>query len=98
VNTRPHARPDLSHDPGQGIVGKGFSDGDAIATFFSRELMDALLFDVITPSNPFPVLFVQHCHPFLPCCEWMWMRTWWLLLCQYYQTIQQCTNSITFLG
>jgi len=79
------------------IVGKSFSDGNAIASFFPCDLMDALFFDVITPSNAFSVLFV-HRHPFLPCCEWMWRRACWLLLRHYYQTIQQYSNSITFLG
>src|SRR5882724_8731173 len=37
------------------IVGKSFSDGATVAFFFSRKLMDALLFDVISPSNPFPI-------------------------------------------
>lgn len=49
-----------------GFVGEGFANGCAMTSFFACNPVNALLFDVVTSANPFPFLFVQVHHPFLP--------------------------------
>lgn len=48
---------------GLGGVGQGFADGNAVAAFFSCDLVNALLFDIVAPSNSLPVLFIHFSPP-----------------------------------
>lgn len=50
------------------LIAEGFSDGTAVSPFFSCQLMDALVVNVIAAPNPFPFLFVHPCHSLFPAC------------------------------